>query len=168
MNQSTSFNPWLYPLVQAKLAPFFCAHCVKSEIKLSGINFQHSWFPGEMAGGVPPQPEIQIQVHSKKGSNSVYPLEPATTTTASSGPGFYREIKHFKKWFPWLIPSFVIVNVVTFLVTMYVNNCPHNSVSCVVGFLGRFSFQPFSENPLLGPSSTTYVSLSYSPFFFLL
>ncbi|WMV44340.1 hypothetical protein MTR67_037725 [Solanum verrucosum] len=109
-----------------------------------------------MTGGVHSQPEIQIQVHSRKGGNSVYPVEPATTTTASSGgPAFYREIKHFKKWFPWLIPSFVIVNVVTFLVTMYVNNCPHNSVSCYAGFLGRFSFQPFSENPLLGPSSTT-------------
>lgn len=109
-----------------------------------------------MAGGVPPKPEIQIQVHSKKGGNLVYPVEPAAaTTTTSAGPAAYREIKHFKKWFPWLIPSFVIVNVVTFLVTMYVNNCPHNSVSCFAGFLGRFSFQPFSENPLLGPSSST-------------
>ncbi|KAK9280539.1 hypothetical protein L1049_014231 [Liquidambar formosana] len=42
-----------------------------------------------------------------------------------------------------------------FLVTMYVNNCPENSVSCVARFLGRFSFQPLKENPLLGPSSTT-------------
>ncbi|XP_060201937.1 RHOMBOID-like protein 1 isoform X1 [Lycium barbarum] len=106
-----------------------------------------------MGGGVPPEPEIQIQVHSKKGGNSIYPVEP--TTTVGQGPGVYREIKHFKKWFPWLIPSFVIVNVVTFLVTMFVNNCPHNSVSCFAGFLGRFSFQPFSENPLLGPSSNT-------------
>ncbi|KAK9126967.1 hypothetical protein Scep_015813 [Stephania cephalantha] len=38
---------------------------------------------------------------------------------------------------------------------MYINDCPKNSGSCVVRFLGRFSFQPFKENPLLGPSSTT-------------
>ncbi|PHU06855.1 hypothetical protein BC332_23344 [Capsicum chinense] len=110
-----------------------------------------------MAGGVPPQREIQIQVHSKKGGNSVYPVEPATTTAGGGGgpTGVYREIKHFKKWFPWLIPTFVVVNIVTFFVTMYKNNCPKNSVSCFAGFLGRFSFQPFSENPLLGPSSNT-------------
>ncbi|XP_009758866.1 RHOMBOID-like protein 1 [Nicotiana tabacum] len=105
-----------------------------------------------MAGSVP---EIQIQVNSKKGGNSIHPVEPARTSAGGGPPVVYREIKHFKKWFPWLIPSFVIANVVTFFVTMYVNNCPHNSVSCVAGFLGRFSFQPFSENPLLGPSSNT-------------
>lgn len=115
-----------------------------------------------MAGSVP---EIQIQVNSKKGGNSIHPVEPARTSAGGGPPVVYREIKHFKKWFPWLIPSFVIANVVTFLVTMYVNNCPHNSVSCVAGFLGRFSFQPFSENPLLGPSSNTYVYPVLIPFF---
>ncbi|KAJ7947638.1 Rhomboid-like protein [Quillaja saponaria] len=40
---------------------------------------------------------------------------------------------------------------------MYVNNCPKNSAgsSGVAKFLGRFSFQPLKENPLLGPSATT-------------
>ncbi|CAL0324435.1 unnamed protein product [Lupinus luteus] len=38
---------------------------------------------------------------------------------------------------------------------MYVNDCPKNSVSCIARFLHRFSFQPFKENPLLGPSSFT-------------
>ncbi|CBI30545.3 unnamed protein product, partial [Vitis vinifera] len=42
-----------------------------------------------------------------------------------------------------------------FGITMYVNNCPKNSISCIADFLGRFSFQPFKENPLLGPSSST-------------
>ncbi|KAL8478306.1 hypothetical protein ACS0TY_030279 [Phlomoides rotata] len=46
-----------------------------------------------------------------------------------------------------------LYNIVMFIITMYVNNCPKNSLSCVAGFLGRFSFQPFKENPLLGPSS---------------
>jgi len=47
---------------------------------------------------------------------------------------------------------------------MYVNNCPAHAAAssrrgggaCVArGFLHRFSFQPLSENPLLGPSSAT-------------
>ncbi|KAJ6407871.1 hypothetical protein OIU84_011223 [Salix udensis] len=42
-----------------------------------------------------------------------------------------------------------------FIITMYVNNCPKKSLSCIARFLGRFSFQPFKENPLLGPSSMT-------------
>lgn len=54
-----------------------------------------------------------------------------------------------------LVPFFVIVNVVMFILTMYFNNCPKNAGQCVATFLGRFSFQPLSENPLLGPSSIT-------------
>lgn len=61
----------------------------------------------------------------------------------------------FKKWVAWLVPCFVAANIVIFGVTMYVNDCPKNSSSCVARFLGRFSFQPLKENPLLGPSSNT-------------
>jgi len=67
----------------------------------------------------------------------------------------YKEMKHFKKWIPWLIPCFVIANVIVFIITMYENDCPNNSFSCIARFLGRFSFQPFHENPLLGPSLLT-------------
>ncbi|KAE8729472.1 Detected protein of confused Function [Hibiscus syriacus] len=61
----------------------------------------------------------------------------------------------FKDWVPWLIPAFVLANVVLFLISMFINNCPKNSGSCVARFLGRFSFQPMKENPLLGPSAST-------------
>nr|XP_027188682.1 RHOMBOID-like protein 1 [Cicer arietinum] len=71
----------------------------------------------------------------------------------------YKEVKHFKKWVPWLIPFFVIANVIVFIITMYVNDCPNNSVSCIARFFGRFSFQPFHENPLLGPSLLTLRSM---------
>ncbi|KAJ9548040.1 hypothetical protein OSB04_020583 [Centaurea solstitialis] len=113
--------------------------------------------------------EIQIKVHSRRGLGSgslIHPVEIESSptpllrrTTAGSQsqtPSPYREIKHFKKWLPWLIPSFVIADTVLFVITMYVNDCPKNSVSCVATFLKRLSFQPFKENPLLGPSSSTY------------
>ncbi|KAK7257813.1 hypothetical protein RIF29_32058 [Crotalaria pallida] len=65
----------------------------------------------------------------------------------------------FKRWFPWLVPSFVVANVAVFVITMYENNCPQHSNSnrdsCFATFLGRFSFQPLKQNPLLGPSSFT-------------
>ncbi|WJX14574.1 tubulin folding cofactor A [Trifolium repens] len=63
----------------------------------------------------------------------------------------------------WLVPLFVFVNVVVFIVAMGINNCPHNNFGfqgdCVARFLGRFSFQPLRENPLLGPSSSTLTKM---------
>ncbi|KAL2554519.1 RHOMBOID-like 1 [Forsythia ovata] len=112
-------------------------------------------------GGGNPPPEVHIRVHSRRGFNMIHPVEvesplPTASPAANESPNtvMYREVKHFKKWFPWLVPSFVLANVVMFIITMSVNNCPKNSVSCIAGFLGRFSFQPFKENPLLGPSSS--------------
>uniref|UniRef100_A0A804LME2 RHOMBOID-like protein n=1 Tax=Zea mays TaxID=4577 RepID=A0A804LME2_MAIZE len=73
-----------------------------------------------------------------------------------------------REWVPWLVPLVVAVNIVLFAVAMYVNNCPAHAASsrrggagsCVArGFLHRFSFQPLSENPLLGPSSATLQKL---------
>lgn len=70
-------------------------------------------------------------------------------------PMGFHQVKHFKKWFPWLIPFIVVANTIMFIISMYVNNCPKYSLSCLAPSLGRFAFQPFKENPLLGPSATT-------------
>ncbi|XP_047334315.1 RHOMBOID-like protein 1 [Impatiens glandulifera] len=112
-----------------------------------------------------PPPYNKVGSQSRRGvSNVVFPVDMEAAAAAphrsyfagdSRGSADYGEIKHFKKWKPWLIPSFVVANTVMFIITMYVNNCPKNSVSCVARSLGRFSFQSFKENPLLGPSSTT-------------
>ncbi|GMH09420.1 hypothetical protein Nepgr_011261 [Nepenthes gracilis] len=67
-----------------------------------------------------------------------------------------------KQWTSWLIPLFVVANVVMFIVVMFVNNCPKHNVGfgdCVAGFLGRFSFEPLKENPLFGPSSSTLLKI---------
>lgn len=73
-------------------------------------------------------------------------------------------------WTSWLVPMFVVANIAVFVITMYINNCPRNNLRfqgrCVARFLGRFSFQPMQENPLLGPSSSTY-DLNHLFFFFL-
>ncbi|GMH12271.1 hypothetical protein Nepgr_014112 [Nepenthes gracilis] len=66
-----------------------------------------------------------------------------------------KEFTLFNPWFPWLVPSFVVANVALFVITMYVDNCPKNSLSCFAGFSVRLFFQPVKENPLHGPSSTT-------------
>ncbi|KAK6947732.1 Peptidase S54, rhomboid domain [Dillenia turbinata] len=68
-------------------------------------------------------------------------------------------------WTSWLVPMIVVANIAVFIVVMYINNCPSNSTTteyygpCVAKFLGRFSFEPTKENPLLGPSSSTLLKL---------
>lgn len=98
-------------------------------------------------------PEIKVtRAHSRSGGGGGSAIHPAEFQARASPP---QPFQVFKKWFSWLIPSFVIANVFVFVVTMYVNDCPSSTLSCVAPSLGRFSFQPFKENPLLGPSATT-------------
>jgi hypothetical protein len=80
---------------------------------------------------------------------------------APYGGSYYDEER---RWWPWLVPTVLVACIVVFLVEMFVNDCPrHGSPlrgeSCVAGFLHQFAFQPLRENPLLGPSSATYVTL---------
>ncbi|KAI4340367.1 hypothetical protein MLD38_025212 [Melastoma candidum] len=121
--------------------------------------------PGNASRSPPPLEEVHIKV-----SDHVAPTPPSdpsqrwnsepkpTPTPLVSSP----EFTPFRTWLPWLVPCFVAINVVLFIVTMYVNDCPRNAVpgsKCILGFLGRFSFQSLSENPLLGPSSTTLLKM---------
>nr|XP_043616474.1 RHOMBOID-like protein 2 [Erigeron canadensis] len=85
-----------------------------------------------------------------------------TTQNYSSSSGAAVNTESY--WTSWLIPVFVVANIGVFVVLMYINNCPKHNRSrfygkCVAKFLGRFSFQPFKENPLLGASSNTLEKL---------
>ncbi|KAJ0969505.1 hypothetical protein J5N97_022382 [Dioscorea zingiberensis] len=60
----------------------------------------------------------------------------------------------------WVVSLFVVVQLVAFVATMLINDCPRRSAGhCVLRSLGRFSFQPLHENPLLGPSSSTLLKI---------
>lgn len=112
-------------------------------------------------GSDPPSSNIEIKIHPRRQDNVVHPAVPSPMgVPAASAPPrqqqhLFSEFRPFKRWFPWMVPTFVVANIAMFLITMFINNCPKNSVSCVADFLGRFSFQPLKENPLLGPSSST-------------
>ncbi|TKY74332.1 RHOMBOID protein 8 [Spatholobus suberectus] len=55
----------------------------------------------------------------------------------------------------WVVSVFVIIQIGVFIATMLVNDCWTNSHGdCALQPLGRFSFQPLAENPLLGPSQS--------------
>ncbi|KAK1287133.1 hypothetical protein QJS10_CPB19g00165 [Acorus calamus] len=54
------------------------------------------------------------------------------------------------------VSLFVVLSVVAFFATIFVNDCPSDPPGdCFFASLGRLSFQPLSENPLIGPSSST-------------
>ncbi|KAI5070274.1 hypothetical protein GOP47_0014617 [Adiantum capillus-veneris] len=85
---------------------------------------------------------------SSSSSKGVHPVH-------DSGAPVYLPVSQGRRWIPLLIPTIVVANIVMFIITMYVNNCPANTANdqCLAKFLKRFSFQPFSENPLIGPST---------------
>ncbi|XP_068338541.1 RHOMBOID-like protein 1 isoform X1 [Pyrus communis] len=97
---------------------------------------------------------LEIKVVSPRRSDNVVHQggQPPETTTPRRSFSDYNPLK---RWVSWLVPSIVVANIVVFVVTMFVNDCPKNSDTCIGRFLGGLSFQPFKENPLLGPSSTT-------------
>ncbi|KAF2607361.1 hypothetical protein F2Q68_00046631 [Brassica cretica] len=70
---------------------------------------------------------------------------------------FFRHRSRQIKRDTWLVSVFVLLQIVVFAVTMGVNDCSRNSNDhCAARLLGRFSFQPLSENPMLGPSASTF------------
>lgn len=92
--------------------------------------------------------ERRGSMRHRSSSKGVHPI-------SESGAPIYLPAAHEKRRISLLIPLIVVACIVMFVLTMYVNNCPANTANdkCVAKFLGRFSFQPFSENPLLGPST---------------
>ncbi|KAK7282773.1 hypothetical protein RIF29_11812 [Crotalaria pallida] len=79
------------------------------------------------------------------------PQDPKKTTAVKSGTPRRRR----RSSDTWVVSVFVIIQIGVFIATMLVNDCWTNSNGdCALSFLGRFSFQPLYENPLLGPSQS--------------
>ncbi|GMN45245.1 hypothetical protein TIFTF001_014442 [Ficus carica] len=99
----------------------------------------------------PPPPPIFADVKPLK-NHPTQEHPPILLSFFSSGSSRRRR----RRGDTWVVSVFVILHAVAFAATMFVNDCWHNSnEDCAVSALGRFSFQHFSENPLLGPSDST-------------
>ncbi|XP_031273606.1 RHOMBOID-like protein 1 [Pistacia vera] len=93
---------------------------------------------------------------SSASASAISGMSPPSLMPRPSQADDWGEFGPFKRYCTWLVPAFVVANIVMFIITMYVNDCPKNTgSSCLGKFLGRFSFQPMKQNPLLGPSSQT-------------
>lgn len=78
------------------------------------------------------------------------------------GLGFFGRDSDDKTHTPWLSVTLTISYAIIFIMTMQHNNCPENAVNknlCLLPALGKFSFQPWSENPLLGSSGRTLIGM---------
>ncbi|BBH03313.1 RHOMBOID-like 2, partial [Prunus dulcis] len=110
---------------------------------------------------------LERQTEREKENQTMADLERAGTekprANSSYNPNQYYVGTQEHQWTSWLIPMFVVANIIVFIVAMFVNNCPRNNTGsdgkCVAKFLGRLSFQPLRENPLFGPSSSTLEKL---------
>jgi hypothetical protein len=98
--------------------------------------------------GEDPERKGSMAHRSIRSRKDVYPVQ-------DSGLPLHLPAEKTRRRISLLIPLIVLVNVVMFVITMYVNDCPKNTADgkCVAKFLHRFSFQPLNENPLFGPSS---------------
>ncbi|CAN6442695.1 unnamed protein product [Victoria cruziana] len=102
-----------------------------------------------MGKGGPGDIESKMLLHNR-GGNAVHPVNAVPPVIYVAVPQ-----QPEKSWFPWLVPLFVLANIALFALTMYVNDCPNSGKDCMFESLGRFAFEPFDENPLLGPSPLT-------------
>lgn len=100
----------------------------------------------------PPPPPPAAQINSPPYPH-VYP----------NYPYYYKETIE-KRWTAWLVPMLALAEIIFFVIVMFVNNCPDNYERdslfgvrrrCTARFLGRLSFQPWKENRLFGPSTST-------------
>ncbi|PIN24390.1 Rhomboid family protein [Handroanthus impetiginosus] len=105
-----------------------------------------------------PESELPIKVQPRR--TDPHPMGGPHDPFRYPPPPPPRLYHSFKKWFPWLVPTIIIVNIVFFVIAMYINDCPAHSDDCVgVSILGRFAFQNTRENPLLGPSAATLLKI---------
>ncbi|GFP82324.1 hypothetical protein PHJA_000375600 [Phtheirospermum japonicum] len=112
---------------------------------------------GKTPIGSSPDSELGMKVHSRQPNPS--PHDKFRYPAAPPPPPYHLSVN--KKWFPWLVPTIVTINIVVFIIVMYINDCPANSEDeCLAEpTLGRFAFQSTHENPLLGPSADTLLKL---------
>ncbi|KAJ4958642.1 hypothetical protein NE237_025753 [Protea cynaroides] len=100
-----------------------------------------------MGAKIPEQPDVESAIHHQ------HHRPPVPPPRRISPPAH-------KPWIACLVPLIFVIDILLFVYTMYVNDCPATTGSdrCLLyDSLGRFSFQPLSENHMIGPSPATLI-----------
>ena len=93
--------------------------------------------------------EFKIRVHDHD-SHHFEPSPPPVIKNEYRMPKPHRHI-------PIAVPIIMLGSIAVFILAMYYNDCPSNipaGSSCVGTWLGPMSFQPWDENPMLGPRTS--------------
>ncbi|KAH7863953.1 hypothetical protein Vadar_023944 [Vaccinium darrowii] len=110
---------------------------------------------GRVSDSPPVEGEDKLQIkvdHPRSGGTT--PNNQHRSTKSPPRPPPQQMYQPFKNHVSWLVPTFVVINIVLFIIVMYINDCPKRSDNCLgANVLGRFAFQTLKENPLLGPAS---------------
>lgn len=105
--------------------------------------------PREHASSPDPKGEFRLRVHD----HDDHIFEPSPSLPLKPQP--FNPKKH--RYLPIAVPVLMVGNIVVFILMMYWNNCP-NSITpprhCVGEWLKPLSFQPWAENPMLGPRAS--------------
>lgn len=105
---------------------------------------------GAVSAGPSPnkKDEFRVRVHD----HDEHAFEPSPALPVKPEP--FVPSKH--RYLPIAVPVIMVGNIVVFILMMYYNNCPNHiepGRKCVGEWLKPLSFQPWNENPMLGPRS---------------
>lgn len=92
--------------------------------------------------------DFRVRVHD----HDEHTFEPSPAV--STKPKGFVPGKH--RYLPIAVPTIMVGNIVVFILMMYYNNCPNHIAAdrkCVASWMKPLSFQPWQENPMLGPST---------------
>lgn len=101
---------------------------------------------GGAARGYHDKGEFRLRVHD----HDEHQFEPSPAVAEKTQP--FNPRMH--RYFPIAVPILMAGNIIVFILMMFSNNCPNHielGRSCVGKWLKPLSFQPWSENPTLGP-----------------
>jgi membrane associated rhomboid family serine protease len=90
--------------------------------------------------------EARVRVHD----HDEHMFEPSPALPVKPKP--FVPSKH--RYLPIAVPVIMVGNIVVFILMMYWNNCPNHiepGRKCVASWMKPLSFQPWRENPMLGP-----------------
>ncbi|KAI3685621.1 hypothetical protein L6452_34872 [Arctium lappa] len=75
----------------------------------------------------------------------------SSNTTENYSSSSYAHTETF--WTSWLIPVFVVLNIAVFVVLMYINNCPKETILCLCSILGLSMPSELMDSHGFSPSS---------------
>lgn len=106
--------------------------------------------PRDGASSAGTSPNSKEDFRARTHDHDEHAFEPSPILPGKPKPFIVK--KH--RYLPIAVPAIMVGNIVVFVLMMYYNDCPSHIAAgqkCVGPWLKPLSFQPWKENPMLGP-----------------